>query len=874
MADGQLVIEALMDDKNFNKQVKKIEDSLEDIGKASNEVSKSMESDIDKVIKAFKEEEKAIEKLNKEIKKLSNEEIKIEIEAVNNAEKTIEKVSSDLKVLDNIATIAEIEADSTDAINDIDKVNAELETLEGKKATAKVDADAQDAIADINTVESELATVDGETATAKVKVDTSGAVQATDAVESELADIDGTVAQPKIQPVVDTSGMEQAINDVEQGLSSIVATGAGLTAFGVIASDTFREYETWITQIGTLTTAEFEEIDAIVQEVSQTFGVDMVQSAQALYAALSAGVDVFADVEQGMMFLSSAHDLAVLGMTDLTTAVEVLTSVMAAYGLGIDEVTEIVDTFVIAQAVGNTTVNQMAGSMSDAIVPAANLGIEFQEVSAALAAITLQGTPTSKAITQLEQLFSTFANTTNKLNKQFMQFTGMTIPQFIEQGGTLAEVMSIINQITEETGMSMIELMGSSEAANAAMSLLASSGVSAYNEALVMMQDETDNASQAMSAFEETAAVKSAKAAASIQGMTSVIGEAFSDMRLKIQEAIAGIAEAFLALPESTQKAIANFIVLTSVLLVVGGAFALLITIVKGIMSTFSGLTKSIGSVGTSFLGLGKATDETGKKIVDVDGKTKGLGKTLINLLTPTKWITLAIGAFTAFLANNEEAVAKLKEAIGKLVDALKPLFSALKDFLVPILEVAIDLFETLKPLLEKIGNFINDVLIRAIELLTDALEGLTDVVNWLNDNVLQPFLEILYEIADVIADILSAGVFNVMDLGEAEASASVAVTPTLAPMPSIQGMTATMPVTTDYVMGASTQALMPLANTTAMKMVGEAIMANIPSGLIGGGTNINVNIGSLHALNPQDFSDRVTDIVDVQLGRLIGANK
>ena len=75
---------------------------------------------------------------------------------------------------------------------------------------------------------------------------------------------------------------------------------------------------------------------------------------------------------------------------------------------------------------------------------AASMGIEFGNVTAAVATLTASGTPTSVAMTQIRAALSELAKPTSKISKLFTELTGKSFEEFIASGGDLKEGFDII----------------------------------------------------------------------------------------------------------------------------------------------------------------------------------------------------------------------------------------------------------------------------------------------------------------------------------------------------------------------------------------------------------------------------------------------
>ncbi len=187
---------------------------------------------------------------------------------------------------------------------------------------------------------------------------------------------------------------------------------------GGIAYKAFENFDKGMREVFTLlgedVPTEFtDSLSQRVKEFSKEFRVVPEEVVPALYQALSASVPT----DNVFDFLTTAVKLQKGGVTDLTTAVDLLSSVVNAYGaenLNAEKAADILFTTVKA---GKTTISELAGSIGK-IAPIANMvGVPLEDISAALAGITSQGSSTSEATTQLVAALKAFASPTDEMAK-------------------------------------------------------------------------------------------------------------------------------------------------------------------------------------------------------------------------------------------------------------------------------------------------------------------------------------------------------------------------------------------------------------------------------------------------------------------------
>ncbi len=141
----------------------------------------------------------------------------------------------------------------------------------------------------------------------------------------------------------------------------------------------------------------FRKMRRDVRLLAGDLGVATEQLSGGLYQALSAGVPE----DNVMEFLRTAAKIAVADGSDVATAVDGMTTVLNAFKIDAAEAGDVADQLFKTVANGKTTFGELAQSLSTVAPIAAANGIALDEVLAAVASLTKQGTPTAQAMTQI-----------------------------------------------------------------------------------------------------------------------------------------------------------------------------------------------------------------------------------------------------------------------------------------------------------------------------------------------------------------------------------------------------------------------------------------------------------------------------------------
>lgn len=246
------------------------------------------------------------------------------------------------------------------------------------------------------------------------------------------------------------------------------AAAAGAAVKGVLA---FADFESSMNEVFTLlpgiSSEAMSAMESQVKKFSTEFGVLPEKTVPALYQALSAGVPQ----DNVFTFLGTSQKAAKGGVTDLTTAVDGISSVVNAYGSEVISAAEASDLMFTAVRLGKTNFEELSQSLFQVNPIASALGVDFGDVTAAMAAMTAQGTPTSVATTQLRQAFVEMSKEGSKTSETFKVLSGESFKDFIDAGGNTQQALQLLEEHAAATGVGINDLFGSVEAGQAALAL-------------------------------------------------------------------------------------------------------------------------------------------------------------------------------------------------------------------------------------------------------------------------------------------------------------------------------------------------------------------------------------------------------------------
>lgn len=335
----------------------------------------------------------------------------------------------------------------------------------------------------------------------------------------------------------DAGVSEGKVGRLRGGLSKVgtaakagfAAAAGAATAFAASGVKAFSEFQEQMNEVFTLlpgiSEKEMGKMSGQVKDFAKEFGVLPEKVVPALYQALSAGVPK----KNVFEFMEGAQKLAKGGVTDLTTAVDGLSSVTNAYGADVIDAATASDIMFTTVKLGKTTVGEMSSSLSNVIPAAAAAGVTFEEVGAAIAALTSQGIPTAQATTQMRSAIVELTQGAGKASKAFVEISGKTFPEFIKGGGTMQEALQMMEKEAKKNGASLLDMFGSVEGGSAALALTGR-GTETFVGNLEAMGGASGAADQAFATMDSGMASTMDKLKARVKVMSIDVGEKISSI--------------------------------------------------------------------------------------------------------------------------------------------------------------------------------------------------------------------------------------------------------------------------------------------------------------------------------------------------------
>lgn len=361
------------------------------------------------------------------------------------------------------------------------------------------------------------------------------------------------------------ASIEEYTEKVQKAGEKVKNAGSGMTktvtapilAAGVASAKMTMDFEDSMAKVSTIadaTEVPMDEMQKAILDLSNQTRISSEEIAQNVYDSISAGQKT----GDAVNFVSNSTKLAKAGFADAGAALDVLTTIMNAYGLKASEVTNVSDMLIQTQNLGKTTVADLASSMGKVIPTANAYGVSLDELCAGYAIMTANGVATAESTTYMNGMLNELGKSGTNVSETLKEKTGKTFKELMDSGMSLSDVLKIISDAATENNKSFGDMWSSSEAGKAGMILLGDSAEN-FNGVLEQMQN---SAGATNTAFEklDTNSTKIKKATNELKNDAIDLGttlmEELAPIIENIAEKISEFTEWFNGLSESEKQTI------------------------------------------------------------------------------------------------------------------------------------------------------------------------------------------------------------------------------------------------------------------------------------------------------------------------------
>jgi len=411
-------------------------------------------------------------------------------------------------------------------------------------------------------------------------------------------DIDGTSA--KFKKLGDSAMAVGKQMSMRMTLPIVAAGGASIK----MASD----FESSMTKIQSLVGRSEQEVKGLTESVLKLSGETArapQELADAMFFITSAGIEG-ADAAS---VLEASAKAAAVGLGEAATIADLATSAMNAYGkenLGASDAT---DVMVAAVREGKLEASELAGSMGRVLPVASAMGVSFNEVGAAFAALSRTGTNAAEAATQVRGIMTSLLKPTQQAEEALaeMGLSSEGLRKQIADEGLLSTLQTLATEFDGNAAASA-SVFGNVRALSGVMDLMGKNvaGTEAIFESMNNTLGATD---KAFAVTAETTEFKMNQAISDFKVAMIAVGQEIIPVVLpmiqKFAEFVTKVVKAFSDLPGPVKTAVVVFGGLLAVagpLLIAAGAM------VKAFLAIKVAMAGMLGPIGLGIAAVGLLT--------------------------------------------------------------------------------------------------------------------------------------------------------------------------------------------------------------------------------------------------------------------------
>ena len=552
------------------------------------------------------------------------------------------------------------------------KVEAAKKAYEGEKKATGENSDATKALKEeLDKLEkkfrdNETAIGRTETALSNQTVKVNRSETALVEMQAELEKVNKDLKNHNLN--VFSDACDKAGQKIEQFGKKMTIVSTGLAAYATGAGKMAVDFEDSIAKVSTIMdegVMSVDEMEDAIIGLSNETGIAAGDIADNVYNAISAGQDT----GDAVNFVRESTKLATAGFAESGDTLDILTTILNAYGLEAEKVTEVSDMLVQTQNLGKTTVSDLSSAMGK-VIPTANAnGVALDQLCAGYAIMTANGVATAETTTYINSMLNELGKTGSTTDVILREKTGKSFSELMQGGSSLADVLEVVDGAAKEENLTMSDMFSSAEAAKAGLILLGDS-TDSFNGTLKEMRESTGATDTAFEKMQTTSydikvAINELKNTTLQFGQT--IMSSAAPLVEQFTEKVHELCEWFGELDEGQQQTILK-----------AGLF--------------------VAAVGPAAIGIGKfaqgisTTIKTGKKLAS---GIKALNAVMAAnpVMMVVTAVSLLVAGFVA-LYNNSET---FRNAVNKLWSTVKEGFGKIKETILGTLDSAKEKIDEVK---------------------------------------------------------------------------------------------------------------------------------------------------------------------------------
>jgi TP901 family phage tail tape measure protein len=394
---------------------------------------------------------------------------------------------------------------------------------------------------------------------------------------------------------------QRTLNDVGNTMKSIGSTMSTFVTLPLIAAGggaikAAMDFEKAFSEIEGLVGVSKEEVRMLREEVLKLGGTTSrppQELADALYFVTSAG---FSGVE-ALDLVEKSAKAAAAGLGETQVIADLLSSVINAYGKEAYTAEQATNILVAAVREGKAEAPAMASALGYVTSIAATMGVEFEEVAAAVAAMTRTGDDASTATTNLSGILTAILDPTKEAKDALISMgTSASELRAVLRDDGLIPVLGFLKEQMNSNEDAMAKVFGNVRALRGALALVGSSA-EANAQIFANLKNTTGDLDKAFNAAASTATFKFNQGMAELKTAAIQLGDALMPLFLDLVSLVKDVAHWFTGLSEEGKK-------LAVIVGVVAAAIGPLLIVLGSMATLFAAISIEVIAVVGAILGL------------------------------------------------------------------------------------------------------------------------------------------------------------------------------------------------------------------------------------------------------------------------------
>ena len=361
------------------------------------------------------------------------------------------------------------------------------------------------------------------------------------------------------------------------------------------------DFDESMTKIKTLVGIAGDEVDAMgitAKQMARDTGIASKDAAEALFFITSAGIKGATAME----VLEASLKASASGLGETKTVADLATSAMNAYGSEILSASKATDIMLAAVREGKLAPEELAQSMGRTLPIASAMGVEFNDVAAAFAALSRTGTGAAEAATQIRGIFSSLLKPTTEAEAalESLGLSSAGLRKSLADDGLLA-TLNILKSNFEGNSEAAALVFGNIRALSGVLDLVGKNSATTA-EIFNKMNNTLGDTDRAFAKVQQSASFKLKKSLNDIKETFVDLGGVLLPVVIpafkKLATFVKNISKAFGELEPQTRNMVLAFAGLTA-------ALPLLITLTGTLLTVIGALLSPIGLVIAGITALG-----------------------------------------------------------------------------------------------------------------------------------------------------------------------------------------------------------------------------------------------------------------------------